>query len=66
MIRPFLLSLTLLIPSALAAQLNCRVVSISDGDTLTCLTADKKQEKIRLRGIDAPASTWLPWCTASR
>jgi endonuclease YncB( thermonuclease family) len=30
------------------------VVSISDGDTFTLLTADKQQIKIRLHGIDAP------------
>lgn len=31
-----------------------RVVSVSDGDTLTVLDAQKVQHKIRLEGIDAP------------
>jgi endonuclease YncB( thermonuclease family) len=31
-----------------------RVVSISDGDTITVLDADKKQQRIRINGIDAP------------
>jgi endonuclease YncB( thermonuclease family) len=31
-----------------------RVMGVTDGDTVTVLTADKIQVKIRLRGIDAP------------
>lgn len=39
---------------AFAATLAGRVVRVSDGDTVTVLTAENRQFKIRLSGIDAP------------
>jgi endonuclease YncB( thermonuclease family) len=35
-------------------KLSARVVGVHDGDTLTALTDDKRQLKVRLHGIDAP------------
>lgn len=39
-----------------AATISGEVVSIADGDTLTLLSADKVQHKLRLAYIDAPES----------
>ena len=37
-----------------AGSLHGQVVGVSDGDTVTVLDADKRPNKIRLAGIDAP------------
>ena len=48
--------LILVSTSAIAAEVQGRVIGISDGDTFTLLTAAKQQVKIRLAEIDAPES----------
>src|SRR5690606_28501761 len=49
------LALLLISSPALAAQFECRVTGISDGDTISCFDPKRRKvEKIRLRGIDAP------------
>jgi endonuclease YncB( thermonuclease family) len=50
-----LIAISFLCASAAATEvLTGRVLKVTDGDTITILTADKHQHKIRLAGIDAP------------
>lgn len=37
-----------------AGDIACRVVGVTDGDTLTCLSGGREQIKVRLGSIDAP------------
>lgn len=46
-------------------ELRGRVVSVTDGDTITVLDADKQQHRIRLNGIDAP-ETGQPFAAVAR
>ena len=50
-----LISLLIILPiQASGKTLTGKVVSISDGDTITILDSSKRQHKIRLYGIDCP------------
>ena len=53
MIKP-LLALIILSSYLFSLELIGKVVKVSDGDTVTILSADKTQHKIRLNDIDAP------------
>jgi len=53
--RPFLLALVLTSPTLAAeSHLTLKVVGVHDGDSITCLTDDNRQLKVRLDAIDAP------------
>ena len=50
------LMLFLLTAPALAADWQGQCINVADGDTITVLTAENQQVKIRLYGIDCPES----------
>ena len=52
--KNLLLTTLLFLSFAHAETFQCKVVGITDGDTITCLTDQKKQVKVRLYQIDAP------------
>jgi endonuclease YncB( thermonuclease family) len=64
LIRTLVLLLALASP-ALAEELRGRVVGITDGDTLTLLTPERREVKIRLAEIDTPESR-QPYGTRAR
>ena len=51
-----LLMLLVTIPARSAEHFSGRVVHVSDGDTLTVLTAERREVKVRLHGVDCPES----------
>lgn len=55
-IYPFLIGLFLLFSGSLWAAnlIPGKIIAVSDGDTVTLLTTDKRQLKVRLVGIDTP------------
>lgn len=55
-IASFILALLLSFPAFAAQYIEGKVVGISDGDTITVLTDEKRQVKIRLYGVDCPES----------
>lgn len=67
--HPKMLAAALLLSIApsltIAADISCKVVGISDGDTFTCLADAKRQVKVRMAEIDTPESK-QPYGTRSR
>ena len=54
--KNLLLATLLFLSFAHAETFQCKVVGVTDGDTIKCLTDQKEQVKVRLYQIDAPES----------
>ena len=54
MLRYLLAALLFIALPTSAESIECRVIGIADGDTFSCLTANRDQVRVRLAGIDAP------------
>lgn len=54
LLGPTALLAVLMVSQARVEDFTGKVVGVSDGDTLTVLTEQNRQVKIRLSGIDAP------------
>ena len=63
--RYLLLIFVTLVTSPAGADINGKVVAVTDGDTIKVLDGNKVQHKIRLTGIDAPEKA-QPYGNASR
>ena len=56
LLAALLLSVLVSFPALAAQFIEGKVVGISDGDTITVLTDEKRQVKVRLYGVDCPES----------
>ena len=59
--RKLLLLPLLFLSFAHAETFQCKVVGVIDGDTITCLTEQKEQIKVKLYQIDAPEAGQAYW-----
>lgn len=55
--KNLLLTTLLFLSFANAETFQCKVIGVTDGDTITCLTDQKEHVKVRLYQIDAPKSS---------
>lgn len=54
MLRFLLATLLIIALPASAESIDCRVIGIANGDTFSCVTANRDRVRVRLAGIDAP------------